>query len=238
MTQSRGFYFVPEQLLSCRVVAISNQSGSYQNGSAGVGATLTIAASSLTVDGVVLVEGDRILLSGQTSANQNGIYVVSSIGSSVVLTRSADLQSIEQLKAGLYCSIQAGTDGAGAIYVLAEPLPIEFGVNDLVFYSTNRSAGGEFLQAANNLSDVDSVPDAKDNLGIKRGTTAAYAGGGTSNAFTATGIAATDIVTASLLSRTNAVSISQVVPTADTLTVTFSADPGANTVVNWIAVSP
>jgi len=74
-------------------------------------------------------------------------------------------------------------------------------------------------------------------LGVKRGTTAAYAGGGTSNAFTATGLVSTDIVVASILASTNAVSICKVVPTADTLTITFSADPGAATTVQWHAIA-
>lgn len=78
---------------------------------------------------------------------------------------------------------------------------------------------------------------ALDDLGIKRGTTAAYGGGGTSNAFVATGVAATDIVVASLLASANAASLTTVVPTADTLTVDFSADPGAGTIVNWIAIA-
>jgi hypothetical protein len=69
-------------------------------------------------------------------------------------------------------------------------------------------------------------------------TTAAYAGGGTSNAFTATGIGATSIVTAVILASTNAVSIVKAVPSADTLTVDFSADPGAATTVSWIAITP
>lgn len=73
---------------------------------------------------------------------------------------------------------------------------------------------------------------------LKANTTAAYAGGGTSNAFVATGLAATSIVTASILASTNAVSITKVVPSANTLTVTFSADPGAATTVSWIAITP
>lgn len=69
-------------------------------------------------------------------------------------------------------------------------------------------------------------------------TTAAYAGGGTSNAFTATGLTTSSIVTADILTSTNAVSIAKVVPTANTLTITFSADPGAATTVSWIAITP
>ena len=67
------------------------------------------------------------------------------------------------------------------------------------------------------------------------GTTGTYAGGGTSNAFTVAGMASTWIVTAVILTSTNAVSIAKAVPSTNTLTVTFSADPGASTTVSWIA---
>lgn len=73
---------------------------------------------------------------------------------------------------------------------------------------------------------------------VKANTTAAYAGGGTSNAFTATGLTTSSIVTAVILTSTNAVAIAKAVPTANTLTVTFSADPGAATTVSWIAITP
>jgi len=66
-------------------------------------------------------------------------------------------------------------------------------------------------------------------------TTAVYGGGGTSNAFTATGLLATDIVSAVIRTSANAVSIVKAVPTANTLTVDFSADPGAGTTVDYIA---
>lgn len=67
------------------------------------------------------------------------------------------------------------------------------------------------------------------------GTTGTYAGGGTSNAFTVTGMASSWIVTASILTQSNTASIVKAVPSSNTLTVTFSADPGAGTTVSWIA---
>lgn len=72
---------------------------------------------------------------------------------------------------------------------------------------------------------------------LHAGTTSAYAGGGTSHAFTATGMASSWIVTASILSQSNAASIVSAIPSSNTLTITFSADPGANTVINWTAVT-
>lgn len=68
-------------------------------------------------------------------------------------------------------------------------------------------------------------------------TTLTYGGGGTSNVFTATGLTATSKVAASILTQTNAASIVKAVPGTDTLTVTFSADPGAGTTINWVALS-
>src|SRR5690349_1175895 len=108
MSTFQQFNYYPG-LTPVRVVSTSNVSGTYSNGplNNGVGATLTIAASSLTVDSVVVEVGDRILLQAQTSANQNGIYVVNSIASTVVLQRSADMQSIEQIRAGQFVSVAA-----------------------------------------------------------------------------------------------------------------------------------
>lgn len=115
-----------------------------------------------------------------------------------------------------------------------------------VFVVTSTSGGslvaypnaiGGALLAANNLSDLANKLTAQGNLGLKKGTTAAYAGGGTSNAYTATGLVATDVVVATILASTNSVSITKAVPSANTLTVTFSADPGADTTVQWHAVA-
>lgn len=72
---------------------------------------------------------------------------------------------------------------------------------------------------------------------IHAGTTGTFAGGGTSNPFTVTGMASTWIVTATILTSTNAVAIAKAVPSTNTLTVTFTADPGAGTTVSWTALT-
>lgn len=59
-----------------------------------------------------------------------------------------------------------------------------------------------------------------------------YGGGGTSTTATVLGVAATDAVQATLNASTNAVQVTKAVRTAaDTVTITFSADPGAATTV-------
>jgi hypothetical protein len=66
------------------------------------------------------------------------------------------------------------------------------------------------------------------------GTTAAYGGGGTSNAYTATGLTVASVGSAVIRASTNAVSICKALPGTNTLTITFSADPGASTTVDYI----
>lgn len=130
-------YNVYPCLSPCRLVATTNQSGSYYNGplNNGVGATFTYATGALTIDSVDVEVGDSIALVGQTNDNENGIYVCKQAGAtgvSAILQRRADMQCIEQIKAGFWTTIGAGTVNAGAAFVIAEPLPAVFGVDDLV----------------------------------------------------------------------------------------------------------
>lgn len=92
MATSLGQTVFMNDLSPVRLVATSNVSGTYSNGPSnnGVGATLTVAASSLTIDSVVVAERDRVLLQNQTNAYENGIYIVESITSTVVLKRAFD----------------------------------------------------------------------------------------------------------------------------------------------------
>jgi len=176
-------------LTPVRVVSTSNVSGTYLNGSGnnGVGATLTVAASSLTIDSVAVAEGDRVLLHTQTNTNEQGIYVVTSIGSTVVLTRSDDMQSNEQLKAGQFVSVGAGSVNAGNMYSVVEPLPARLGVDAFV-WNADPSAGG--VTFSGGASTANALPVFSDTAGnIKAATTTVTLGQALSvtGAFTASG---------------------------------------------------
>jgi hypothetical protein len=147
-------YNISPWLSSVRLCDSSNLAGTYFNGQTnnGVGATLTIAASSLTIDSVVANVSDRILLTAQTSANQNGIYVVASIGSVVVLQRSADQQSIEQFHEGQYVSVGAGTALGGSAFVLVEPLPAQLGISNMSWVDASSSANIALPTIANHIA--------------------------------------------------------------------------------------
>ena len=74
--------------------AVLPNSPTYNNGTSGVGATLTASANArLVVDGGNASDGDRILVKNQSTATQNGVYVVTAQGSvsaAWVLTRASD----------------------------------------------------------------------------------------------------------------------------------------------------
>lgn len=278
-------------LTPVRLVATSNVAGTYYNGPSnnGVGATLTVAASSLTIDSVAVAVGDRVLLQNQTSAYQNGIYVVKTIASTVVLQRADDQQNIEQLKPGQFTIVSAGTVNQGAAFSLVEPLPQVIGVNDWFWVASSVNSGGlsdtltsahlyvgnssnvatdvalsgdatlantGALTIANNAISAakiasDAVTTAKilnANVTLaKLAATIAPAavikfasqytttGGAAAEAITVTGaVAATDRAFVQMVDNgTNNVTVLQAVVTTDTLTVTFSGNPGNDCIINY-----
>lgn len=71
---------------------------------------------------------------------------------------------------------------------------------------------------------------------IKYAAKSSQAGGSATVTITATGVAATDLAFVNIESSANAVSIQKVTPTANTITVLCSGDPGAS-VFSWQAVT-
>ena len=61
----------------CLVATTANLTATYSNGTAGVGATLTNSGTqaALSIDGVTLAVGNRVLVKDQTASLQNGIYL-------------------------------------------------------------------------------------------------------------------------------------------------------------------
>ena len=62
------------------------------------------------VDGVTYVQGDRVLLAGQTATSQNGIYVVGAVaGGSAPLTRAPDMLAGDIIPSGQIVEVSEGT---------------------------------------------------------------------------------------------------------------------------------
>ncbi len=126
-----------------RVEAIGNLAATYNNGTAGVGATLTNAGTqvALALDGVSLSLNDRVLVMDQTTQTQNGVYYVSNVGSGStnwVLTRATDADTYgvanpNKLAQGSYFYIQEGVTAAGESYVCSTVGAIVFGTTAITF---------------------------------------------------------------------------------------------------------
>jgi hypothetical protein len=135
-----------------RVESPTNLNATYnQPGGAGVGvgATLTNAGAqvALAIDGVTLSVNDRVLVYTQTNATQNGVYVVTSVGSGStnwILTRSSDtntygLTSSNTLGEGSTFFVQQGATGAGETYTCNTSGVIVFGTTNITFVQISSS---------------------------------------------------------------------------------------------------
>lgn len=82
-----------------------------------------------TIDGVVLVENDLVLLPLQIDGTQNGIYVVHAD----VWTRSFDADNSLEIIASMLVIVPEGTVNADTIWMLTTNAPITLGTTQLVF---------------------------------------------------------------------------------------------------------
>lgn len=120
-----------------------NLNATYNNGTAGVGATLTNAGTQVAFapDGPTAAPGDRILIYNQTNAYENGVYEVSVVGSGStnwVLIRAADadsygLKDANALGEGDAFFVTSGNTGAGETYVCNTSGTITFGTTAINF---------------------------------------------------------------------------------------------------------
>ena len=126
-----------------RVESPISLDASYDNGTSGVGATLTNTGTqlALTIDGITLDLEDRVLVYEQANTVQNGVYTVTDTGSANtnwILTRSADGDSYapsdpNSLGTGDAFFVTEGNTGAGELYVMTTEGTITFGTTPILF---------------------------------------------------------------------------------------------------------
>lgn len=100
-----------------------------------VATTAALAALSglLTVDGVVLVSGDRVLVKNQVDTTTNGIYDVAT----GAWTRSVDADGTFDLKDGSLVQVSHGTVNARLVYVCTSADTITIGTSAITFAAMN-----------------------------------------------------------------------------------------------------
>ena len=120
-----------------------NLNATYNNGTAGVGATLTNAGTqaALTIDGILMTVGKRVLIYNQTAQAQNGVYTATTGGdgsTNWVLTRATDantygLRDPNALGYNDAFFVTNGNTGAGETYVCTTTGTITFGTTAITF---------------------------------------------------------------------------------------------------------
>jgi hypothetical protein len=156
-----------------RVEQEGNLSATYDNGTAGVGATLTnnSTQAALVIDGVTLSTADRVLVYEQTDATQNGVYTVTNTGSAStnwVLTRSTDTDSYapsdpNSFGKGDAFFVLEGNEGAGELYVMNTEGTITFGTTNITFTQVASTA---VYSAGNGLTLTGTVFAADAGTGV------------------------------------------------------------------------
>jgi hypothetical protein len=129
----------------------------YSNGASGVGATLTaVLPGVLTVDGVAVTLGSRVLVQDEVAAANNGIYVMTTLGTvsvAYVLTRAADMNQAAEVP-GAFVFTEAGTVNGGAGFTVAGAGPYTIGTTAINW--TQFSGAGE-ITAGTGLTKTGNV---------------------------------------------------------------------------------
>ena len=147
----------------------------YNNGTSGVGATLTFSTAVTTVDGVTLADGDKILVKNEPAAGAfdayNGIYVRTS---STVWTRDIEADTSVELTGGSFVFVEEGTIGAENGYVFTHNGLPTIGTTQLPvsqFSGAGQITAGAALSKTGNQLDVNvdnsSIEVTTDALNVK-----------------------------------------------------------------------
>ena len=147
---------------SARAATTANISGTYSNGTAGVGATITAGSNgAIVLDGVSPSVGDRILVKDQTAAAQNGIYTVTTQGdgsTAFVLTRATPEDQPAELSGGSFIFVEEGTANGDNGYVFTHTGAPTFGTTALdvtQFSGAGQINAGAAMSKTGNQLDVE-----------------------------------------------------------------------------------
>jgi hypothetical protein len=221
-----------------RVESPISLNASYDNGTSGVGATLTNAGTqaALVIDGVTLDLDDRVLVYEQANTAHNGVYTVTDTGSVSTnweLTRAVDADSYAPsdptaLGTGDAFFVSEGSTGAGELYVMTTEGAITFGTTAILF---SQIAAAQIYSAGDGLSltgtvfsvnvDDSSIEISADALRVKAA--------GITNEMLAGSISNEKLVNSSI---TFAAESGSSDPVSLGETITFAAGEGINTTVS------
>jgi hypothetical protein len=182
--------------------------------------TLT-GGAPISVDGVALSVNSRILVNGQGTATQNGLYLVQTLGtgSNGTWVRTNDTNSAGEMQSGMVVTVTEGNTYRDTLWTLTTDDPIVLGDSNIAFQQStsfsfgNISANGTAI-LANTVGDAVTFVSSN-NIAIVGNATAKTV------TFGVTGIQSTEISNGT----------SNVVIGAADANITVSVDGTANVVV-------
>lgn len=119
----------------------------------------------LTVDGVVLSNGDRVLVKDQATASENGIYIASA--STWVRSTDFDGNPDGEVSAGNIIPVTSGATQYSSLWVLVTPNPIIVDTTDLefsLFSSPHEMIAGTGIDISGNVISVDGASLAGNSI--------------------------------------------------------------------------
>lgn len=103
-----------------------------------------------TIDGVVLVTGDRILVKDQSSGSENGIYTVNASGAP---TRATDADTDAEVVSGIAAFVTEGTANRNTGWVLTTLNPIVVDTTSLTFAEKDPNFRGNLFVLRTDQND-------------------------------------------------------------------------------------
>jgi hypothetical protein len=104
------------------LASITGGTVTYNNGTAGVGATLTLSVALTVLDGYTLLNGDRVLVKNEVAQANNGIYTWATGGT--VLTRATDFDTAAEMASGDFTFVSNGTLYGNTGWVQTDPVTV------------------------------------------------------------------------------------------------------------------
>lgn len=139
----------------------------YNNGSSGVGATLTgFATGALTVDGHVVALNDIVLVKNEVTQANNGLYlctVAGAIGVLYVLTRATDMNTASEFSGAFIPVGAVGTTNSNSLWLCNPATAVTVGTTAIPFTELNKATdltAGTGINIAGNTISASAVPES------------------------------------------------------------------------------
>lgn len=146
-------------------------------------ANITLSGTQ-TVDGVSLSVGNRVLVKNQSTAGENGIYVVAA----GAWARAADANSATNITPGLFTFVEQGTANADSGWVLTTDGSITVGTTGLTFVQfsgAGQITAGTGLAKTGNTIEITTVPAVNGGTGLTTAAQGSVLVANTANTYTA-----------------------------------------------------